>query len=146
MNYARIRELLGHINELAGNDTIGLTIASAVDELKTLTAPQTAYDADAGVYYEPFIEDGRVGYRVASNRPGMGLETFVYLNPSDGSDDGVPTVFVYQGIENDPALDGSECYIVPDGVGYQEGEEPVEGAKSNMQPGSPAASRPKAGR
>jgi hypothetical protein len=91
---------------------------------------QTTYDKDAGVYYVPFVKDGRVGYIVRSNRPGIATETYVYLNPSTGSDDGVPTVFVYQGEHNDPGQDGSECYIVPDGVGYVPGEEPCEGAES----------------
>jgi hypothetical protein len=75
---------------------------------------QTAYDTDAGVYYEPFVYDGRVGYRVAST-DGM-RQTYVYFNPSTGSDDGVPTVFIYQGEDNDPAIDEPDCHIVIDGV------------------------------
>jgi hypothetical protein len=71
---------------------------------------QTTYDDDAGVYYEPFVKDGRVGYRVASIDGAR--ETFIYFNPSGGSDDGVPTVFVYQGEDNDPAVDQPEDHHV----------------------------------
>jgi hypothetical protein len=72
------------------------------------------------VYYVPFVAcDGRVGYAVRTNPDNTGresnpidqVETFIYLNPStsdDGEDE--PNVFVYQGGENDPALDVAEHY------------------------------------
>jgi hypothetical protein len=90
---------------------------------------QTTYAEDSGVYYEPFVKDGRVGYRVASNRPGIGLETFIYLIPAVSDSEGVPVVFVYQGGDNDPAIDQPDCHIVVRDVGYEEGEVPDEGAE-----------------
>jgi hypothetical protein len=64
------------------------------------------FDDDGNVIYIPFLHAGRVGYRVVSrtaDRP----ETFIYFNPSGGSDDGVPSVFVYEGTHGDPNFDGA---------------------------------------
>jgi len=74
------------------------------------------YDTDAGVYYEPFVYDGRVGYRVASTDGQR--QTYVYFNPSTGSNDldHKPNVFVYQGEDNDPNSDEPECFININGV------------------------------
>jgi len=64
------------------------------------------HDDDAGVQFTPFItEDGRVGYECTDTATGK--FEFLYFNPSNGSDDGVASVFVYQGTENDPAYDGA---------------------------------------
>jgi len=62
------------------------------------------YTSD-GVYYIPFYNDGRVGYIVRTDDGSK--ETTIYFNPSDDTDDGVPNVFVYIGVENDPALDAA---------------------------------------
>jgi hypothetical protein len=60
-------------------------------------------DFDSGVVYTPLVmPDGRVGYEVESD---AGERTFIYFNPSDGSDNGAPNVFVYMGARNDPVLD-----------------------------------------
>jgi hypothetical protein len=69
------------------------------------------HDPDGHVTYTPFRDDdlGRVGYRVLEE--GTNRETFLYLVPSSGSDDGVPTVFVYQGPANDPGQDMPEVHI-----------------------------------
>lgn len=76
------------------------------------------YDPDGGVVYVPFLaKDGRVGYRVVDTL-NPGHETFIYLNPSTGSDDGVPNVFVYIGGEDDPAVDGAvHHYDLRDALG-----------------------------
>jgi len=67
----------------------------------------TVLDPGSDVYYVPFIsDDGRVGYRVS--RTDGSRETFIYFNPSDSSSDTKPNVFVYIGIENDPALDEAQ--------------------------------------
>lgn len=65
-----------------------------------------------GVVYTPFAaEDGRVGYRVTTT-DGT-LETFIYLNPSaEGGKDA--NVFVYEGVENDPAEDNPIVFVVPE--------------------------------
>jgi hypothetical protein len=53
------------------------------------------YDDDAGVTYTPFYDAqfGVVGY--IAEGPTGDQET-IYLNPSQGSDDGKPNVFLYQ--------------------------------------------------
>jgi hypothetical protein len=62
-------------------------------------------DPDSGTQYTPFIsDDGRVGYEITNIETGK--FEFLYFNPSNGSDDGVPNVFVYQGVNNDPGNDG----------------------------------------
>ncbi len=62
-----------------------------------------------GVYYTPFIApDGRVGYSVCEIDGSNGSrEVFIYLNPSASCEGGTPPndVFLYMGIENDPAED-----------------------------------------
>lgn len=64
---------------------------------------RTVYDPGGDVYYVPYVSvDGRVGYRVS--RSDGRAETFVYLNPSM-TEGGSPDVFLYIGIEDDPALD-----------------------------------------
>jgi hypothetical protein len=61
-------------------------------------------DPDSDTQYTPFItEDGRVGYECTDLTTGK--FEFLYFNPSNGSDDGAATVFVYQGDSNDPCAD-----------------------------------------
>jgi hypothetical protein len=75
----------------------------------------TIYHPEADVYYVPFVaDDGRVGYRVVSTADTNGRETFIYLNPSTGPDDA--NVFVYEGIENDPAEDSAVVFVTPEGL------------------------------
>jgi hypothetical protein len=65
--------------------------------------------------YVPWSEDGRIGYRV--ERPGYhrnNEQMFIYLNPSDESDDGVPNVFVYMGTTGDPTQDAPLHHYVID--------------------------------
>lgn len=77
----------------------------------TFHAQRTVYDPRGGVVYVPFVsDDGRVGYRVTDTLSDAGAECFIYLNPSDSSDDGVPNVFLYVGGENDPAYDAAELH------------------------------------
>lgn len=98
----------------------------------TVDTPGTEYPAktiytndDSGTYYVPFIaDDGRVGYRVGIAREADGprgeeasWETFIYLNPSTSIDASAPDrgdVFVYVGIENDPAQDEPITFIAID--------------------------------
>lgn len=86
------------------------------------------HDDDAGVVYEPWSDGTVVGWKAirrgaciltggaAEDDCTMHLhETeveYLVLNPSTGSDDGVPTVFVYQGATGDPAADGAVCHFV----------------------------------
>lgn len=66
------------------------------------------YDPNNDIYYQPFVsKDGRVGYKIGRTDDRPDAETFLYFNPSvnDPSDPADPTVFVYIGVENDPAED-----------------------------------------
>ncbi|HYW88885.1 MAG TPA: hypothetical protein VFB50_14010 [Chloroflexota bacterium] len=73
---------------------------------------RTVYAVGPSVYYEPYVGvDGRVGYRCQTNNAGDTRETFVYLVPSSDTNDGVPNIFVYRGIENDPSMDPAEFHI-----------------------------------
>jgi len=58
-------------------------------------------DHDSGTTYTPVIGGpfNCPGYRYERN----GVVRFIFLNASDGSDDGAPTVFLYDGAELDPA-------------------------------------------
>jgi hypothetical protein len=69
----------------------------------TVTPHQTI-DEDSGVVYDACLHDGgAVGLR--SVHPDGRVE-YIMLNPSGGSDDGVPTVFLY--IDTDePALENA---------------------------------------
>jgi len=72
---------------------------------------QTIYSENPSVFYEPFVIDGRVGYRCQTYNAGDTRETCIYLNPSTDDSDGIPNVFVYTGEENDPADDSPVTYI-----------------------------------
>jgi hypothetical protein len=68
------------------------------------------FDADAQVRYVPVVSAyGNPGYECTLPD---GSVTYVYLNASGGSDDGVPTVFLYQGMEADPGADHAEHFAV----------------------------------
>lgn len=71
----------------------------------------TITDADAHVTYTPHTDpaSGALGFKVEGPR---GTE-YIMLNPSRGSDDGVPTVFVYQGPTGDPAEDEPQHFYAP---------------------------------
>lgn len=68
-------------------------------------------DETSGVTYLPWSDPhtGVVGFE--ATHPDGPTER-VYLNPSTGSDDGVPTVFLYAGT-GDPAQDGAIVHVVP---------------------------------
>lgn len=66
------------------------------------------HDNDADVSYHFWTNGAALGYEI--HFPDNRIE-FIYLNPSDGSDDGTPTVFVYQGTEADPGADTALCYF-----------------------------------
>jgi hypothetical protein len=67
-------------------------------------------DRDSGTTYTPFInKHWEVGYRCEGVD---GEVTYVYLNPSGGSDDGVATVFLYQGSTGDHDQDGPTVHVV----------------------------------
>jgi hypothetical protein len=76
----------------------------------------TIYDAPGDMYYVPFVsDDGRVGYRVSTTDGSR--ETFIYMNPTtDSSGSPSPDVFVYEGIENDPAEDEPVAFIAPEAL------------------------------
>lgn len=61
-------------------------------------------DHSTDVTYTPFARDGMAG--LTCSKPGR-ISEHLYMNPSLGSDDGMPTVFVYLGTEGDPAQDGA---------------------------------------
>lgn len=82
------------------------------------------YDPAARIVYTPFLsDDGRVGYRInytvpADESEAAGVEQFIYFNPSIS--DGDPDVFVYMGIENDPAEDEPQHFYAIDPPSYYE--------------------------
>lgn len=75
----------------------------------------TVTDEDSGVTYEPWTDSARGGAGIGfkCTHPNGDVE-YIFLNPSLGSDDGVPTVFVYQGIHGDPGRDGAAHHYVID--------------------------------
>lgn len=84
-----------------------LTAAEGVPPPTSLTT--TGFEPN--VRWQPFIDGVRVGYKVT--RLADGLETFIYMNPSD-SGTGEPDVFVYSGTFDDPANDTSLHFYTPD--------------------------------
>ncbi len=66
---------------------------------------ERVFDPDSDVTYFPVLggwgaeKDGDIEY--------------LYLNPSGGSDDGVPTLFLYQGEHGDPHQDVAVVHVVP---------------------------------
>lgn len=72
-----------------------------------LDAPVDAGNAE----YEPFLEDGMVGYRVTHHDTGR--VRFVYFNPSECHGDEEPAVFVYVGEHGNPSLDGAAHHYCP---------------------------------
>lgn len=63
-------------------------------------------DPDSGVTYHPWTDGHAIGFKAELPN---GEVRFVYLNPSGGSDDGVATVFPYEGAEGDPSQDRGAC-------------------------------------
>jgi hypothetical protein len=56
-------------------------------------------DDDSGMTYTPHTgPNGEVGFKCTRDDGGV---TYITLNPSGGSDDGVPTVFLYIGDTGD---------------------------------------------
>lgn len=51
-------------------------------------------DSDSGTIYFPWTDGSAVGFKACHAN---GDCEFIYLNPSTGSDDAVPNVFVYMG-------------------------------------------------
>lgn len=76
----------------------------------TTRSKNTVGAVNPAMYYEPFVKNGRVGYRCV-RIDGDQREVFVYLNPSTDAE-GTPNVFVYVGEENDPAVDPPVTHIV----------------------------------
>lgn len=66
-------------------------------------------DDDGGVTYTPWSDGWAIGFKVEFDD---GRVDFIYLNPSGGSDDNVPTVFLYRGTEGDVTKDGAEHHYV----------------------------------
>lgn len=67
-------------------------------------------DDDAQVIYHPIL-----GGWKAESFDALGEVSsveYIYLNPSGGSDDGVPTVFLYQGPNGDPGQDEALVHVV----------------------------------
>ncbi len=78
----------------------------------------TIYDPASDTVYIPVVwEDGRVGYRVLYTGDAAGRERFVYLNPSDTSEDrgegNCANVFLYEGSEGEPAHDEPIIFVKP---------------------------------
>jgi hypothetical protein len=72
---------------------------------------RTVYDPAGNVFYVPFVaDDGRVGYRVGRTDERPDAETFIYMNPSLSGGAPSPDVFVYIGVENDPAEDAPQHF------------------------------------
>jgi hypothetical protein len=78
-------------------------------------------ETTGNMYFVPFVaDDGRVGYRIgwavkADEDERAGREAFVYFNPSTSVDmDVAPDVFIYTGIENDPAEDAPIVFVALD--------------------------------
>lgn len=74
------------------------------DFFDVFDAHDVPVDDDSGVTYFPILG----GWRAESL---SGEVEFIYLNPSGGSEDGVPTVFLYQGTEGDPVQDGAVTHV-----------------------------------
>jgi len=73
-------------------------------------------DSTSGVVYHPWSNDetGAVGFRCVHPD---GRTEYIYLQPSSGSDDGVATVFPYQGPHGEPHKDEDACdhhYVIFD--------------------------------
>lgn len=86
----------------------------AIDDYFEKMEGREGYEIDETVLGEIIRdEDARVTYESWTNGYAMGFkcsrvgqpDEYIYLNPSDGSDDGVPNVFVYIGPYGDPAED-----------------------------------------
>jgi hypothetical protein len=74
------------------------------DDASTEATPSfdfTITDADSETTYTPWTDGWAVGFKCERN----GKVEYIYLNPSGGSDDGVPTVFAYVGTEGDSSQD-----------------------------------------
>lgn len=67
-------------------------------------AHDVPHDEDSGVTYYPVLG----GWRAET----LDGDEYIYLNPSGGSDDGVPTVFLYQGTKGDPQSDMPIVHVV----------------------------------
>lgn len=89
-----------------GTEPPGLTVY----ELPIVHAGDPVVDTDAATTYQPFVgRDGQVGYRITRDED----TTWLYLNASHGSDDGVATVFGYRGGSGDPAQDTPLHFLTP---------------------------------
>lgn len=66
-------------------------------------------DSEDGVRYEPWTNGTVIGLRCISSK---GPDEYIYFNPSESSDDGVNTVFVYHGTFGDPAIDSAFIHAV----------------------------------
>lgn len=69
-------------------------------------------DHDSGVTYEPYTDEpsGAVGFK--ATHLSTGQVEYIMLNPSGGSDDGVPTVFLYLGPTGEPGQDEAAHHYV----------------------------------
>lgn len=57
------------------------------------------------VIYEPWTNGYAIGFRV-THMPTNTVE-YIYINPSDNDDNqDSPNVFIYQGLQGDPSMDG----------------------------------------
>lgn len=75
-------------------------------------AERPIVDLDGAMSYTSWEgPHGEVGYACTPDGPGP--TTYVYLNPSTGSDDGVPTVFLYEGPLGDPGQDAALLHVIP---------------------------------
>lgn len=79
------------------------------EQITLLAEPEHVTRLADGTTYTPFVREGTVGLKC--ERPNAPL-LYIYFNPSDHTDETDPNVFVYQGAEADPAIDGPEHYYL----------------------------------
>jgi hypothetical protein len=76
--------------------------------VSTITFPSRKITV-LGATYTPYIaDDGRVGYQVVDR---FGNTNLIYMNPRSDNFDLPPTVVVYAGREDDPALDTPQVFV-----------------------------------
>lgn len=119
MNDQRLRDALGDWDTAEDDsfaeipmEEVARDLVAAVSAFIREQDELRVEDKASGVVYLPVVhpKNGMVGYR-CQHRDGR--ETFIYFNPSDSSDDGVPNVFVYEGEHFDPAQDApSHHYVI----------------------------------
>jgi hypothetical protein len=79
-----------------------------VTEIAASGAENRTIEDTHGTAYTPWSDGWAVGFHVRTRE---GKESYVYLNPSSDSDDGVSTAFLYHGPHGSPALDAALVHV-----------------------------------